>query len=63
MTDAPIREEIRDLVAPASMPAETIVETLGEQYSKREVQLELVDMVTEGELEEHPDFDDAYRLT
>jgi hypothetical protein len=36
------------------MATETIVGALPGRHSRREVQLETVDMVTKGDLEEHP---------
>jgi hypothetical protein len=62
MTDNELREEIKALVDPGSMATDTIVETLAEDYSRREVQLAAVDMIAKGDLEEHPKFDDVYRL-
>ena len=57
-----IRESIQDLVSPGSMTLDDIVDELGDEYGKRDVQLELVEMIDDGELEEHPSFDDVYRI-
>ena len=57
-----LSEEIRDLVEPASMTTSSIVEALSMHHVKRDVQLVLVDMMAEGELEEHPEFDGVYRV-
>lgn len=62
MSENELRKEIEALVDPGSMTTETIVGTLAEDYSRREVQLETVDMIAKGDLEEHPEFDDVYRL-
>lgn len=54
-----IRRDIRDLVDPGSMDPSTIVDALCEEHSKREVQVEVVNMIAEGDLQEHSDFDDV----
>jgi len=51
-----------ELVDPGSMATETIVDELQEDYSRREVQLEVVDMIRKNDLEEHPAFDEHYRV-
>jgi len=63
MNEERLREEIRELVSPGSMTLDTIVEELSENYSKREVQITVVDMVDDGDLEEHPEFTDVYRVS
>jgi len=63
MAREPVREEIIDLVDPGSMTMETILEELAADYSKREVQITLIDLLDEGVVEEHPQFDGAYRVT
>lgn len=59
MTD--LREEILETVEPASMTKETIVDQLADEYSEREIKTELADMLMDGDLEEHPGIDGAYR--
>jgi hypothetical protein len=57
-----IREDIRDAIEPASMTDERIVEVLSDQYDPSAVRLALVTMLDDDQLEEHPHFEDTYRL-
>ena len=45
------------------MTIETIVDGLEEDYPRREVKVELSSMITDGELEEHPEIEGAYRIS
>lgn len=44
------------------MTPETIVDELSDKYWRRDVKLEVVDMIDKGDLEEHPQFDGVYRV-
>jgi hypothetical protein len=59
--DTELRSAILELVEHGSMAPETIIDELAEQFENREIKLELVDMVSDGEIEEHPEIDDVYR--
>jgi len=44
------------------MDTETIVDELADDNSRREVQLEVVDMTSSGDLVEHSEFEGVYRV-
>lgn len=62
MSENDLREEILELVEPGSMTTSTIVTELSDDHSERQVKLEVVELITDGELEEHPEIDDVYRV-
>ena len=62
MSEDALREDITDLVDPGSMDTETVVDELADDYSRREVQLEVVDMISSGDLVEHSEFEGVYRV-
>lgn len=62
MSESAIRSDVRDFVDPGSMTPETIVDELSDKYWRRDVKLEVVDMIDKGDLEEHPQFDGVYRV-
>lgn len=57
-----IEDQIIDTIHPGSMAISTIVDELNSEYSRKEIKLALVDMIQDERIEEHPDFDGAYRV-
>ena len=62
MSESDLETAIVELVDPGSMPIGTIVDGLDDQYSAREVQIAVIDLLDDGTLEEHPEIDDVYRV-
>lgn len=56
-----VRDAILDYIGPGSATKTTLVELYGDEYGDKEVKLELLNLLEEGVLEEHPGIDGAYR--
>lgn len=54
-------DSILDEIGPGSMTKASIVETLSDEFGERYIKVALSDLVTKGELEEHPEIDGAWR--
>lgn len=63
MSESDLRSDIEHFVQPGSMTIETIVDGLEEDYPRREVKVELSSMITDDELEEHPEIEGVYRIS
>lgn len=61
MTD--LRDEIRETVRPGSMTKDTIIDQLDDDCSEREVKSVLASMLVKGDLEEHPEIEEVYRVS
>jgi|GEM_PF-5912845 len=62
MPDSEIRNVIIEFVQPGSMTTATIVDELANEYDEQDVKIAVVELLQEGSLEEHPQFDDVYRV-
>lgn len=61
MTD--LQQQIRETVTPGSMTKPKIVDALSDEFPETEVKIELVEMLTDGPLEEHPEIEGVYRIS
>lgn len=43
-----------------SVPAQQVLDELGDRYGERTVKVEFANLVLDGTLKEHPDFDKCY---
>lgn len=54
-------DSILDEIGPGSMTKSSVVDALEGEYDEQAVKIALSDLITEGELEEHPDFEGSWR--
>jgi len=61
--DDAVRKAILEEISHGSMSKETIVSAVPDEYSEREVKMAFVGLLNDGSIEEHPEFEGAYRAT
>ncbi len=54
------RAGILEYIGPGSATKATLVDVLGDEHGETQVKVELMDLIDEGELVEHPEIDGAW---
>lgn len=53
-------DSILDEIGPGSMTKASVVDALSDEHEEKDVKVALSDLITEGDLKEHPEIDGAW---